>query len=184
MSLETAGWSAWAERTEAEITQGTRVVIAESAPPSKTVFQVPPDFAPGAINVRFRIWHGGVASDWSKAATYRVAFNPVPPMATNLVIGAASQGVTLGGATPPDHVDVVRGDHIILYGQFPTHVSADVPISLLQGDKSIRMISVREGFDAVQFSVPEDLPRGRWKLLLEGVETTPALILPTALNVR
>jgi hypothetical protein len=125
-----------------------------------------------------------VVSDWSAAAEYRVAVEPVAPAILAVYVGAAQQRVPFGVASPARQFNAAAGDKIYLSGFWPISFDVMIPVTLHRGRQAVVLPTKWTNQSNIEFTLPADLKSGAWTITTGAVDGTPAFTLPAVMYVR
>ena len=167
-----------ADRVDVEFEQGDVKVASRAVGPTHGRVLVPARLKPGAVSVRTRTWIERTASGWSTPASLTLTESAVAPTVTAVWAAERPRQIWSSDSGPP-HVDVHRGDVLVLKGFFPDANASALRVLLQSGDASLQL-QARDVLGEVRIEVPSQVAAGDWRLVVGPRDgRTPALDITT-----
>jgi hypothetical protein len=136
------------------------------------------------MTLRARTWHGAAVSEWSAPAIFLVADKAIGPTINGALVGPSQQYVNLAGPAAPQRFEATAGDHVVLHGFFPTSDTAEIPVVLRQGERSVRIATKRLDAYKVDLFISDRLRGGPWAITIGTSKGMPPLSLATSMSVH
>jgi hypothetical protein len=178
-----------ADRVEVEFSQGGRQVVAPTLGPRTMHVRIPPELQAGDVRLRTRTWRGDVASDWSKAETYKVSERRAAPVVEFIRIKTGENTKDVGlwpGPDKPEDFEAKAGETLFLHGQYPVADVERLAVRLDGPGGRVVLPASREGADSrvLKITLPESLQPGGWRLTVVSSEDNVEAEVPVVMRVE